>query len=869
MSETTESGTPTTPKIPQSLSLEDVQPIRLSKQVDNALAAVLPSGDVFDSPYFDPVEYINQIFPNEQSLNENLETFALKVKKKIHTVDEEILSSIRRQSTAGYQAKKDLDEAKTTIRSLFTKVSDIKQKAEQSEMMVQKITKDIKSLDYGKRNLTQTITALANLRVLVSAVDQLGTLTNKRQYAEVANKLGAVNQLLTTFDQYKDIAKIKHLRVMIDEIRKNLAAQITDDFKSMERLQSEGRPEALLHDACLVVDQLSESVRVALIKQFVKQQIDLYRMMFRKGKQESKLDEIKKRFNWCKKKQNDYQERYSQVFPEHWCVPQELTLEFCLATREDISEVLKTNRDTLSAKVLHKAIIHTIKFEAEMHKKYHVGFQDQDAIHYEKSPNSPDIDDEEDKIKWKLEQKLRRMQKERDTQKSASQLSEASNAPTAPKKGFQYNFSGLISTCFEDYMNTYLTFEDQTMSQTITKILERETWGVNMEYNSSEDLFIYVTESMNACTSFSKGKILYRLSDQVWKKYLRKYAEALTNKLTALKVQTTNTSKEAFKFDIASLRDIIHQSSRDDRDKDNQHHMLSLPRLTDAEESAACYVISIADYCQQNIESVEDELKSILEEPFSNQVDLSQEQAKFYTVLKLGVDVLIMNVMNTIEIELNNKMLKINWSTFEDTGDQSEYVSSICGFLNESVPSICNHLPLSRFKFFCDNLVVVFWHVYISYIYKCKRLSDMGAKQIQMDVISTSSFFKNLINLGDPTRFDEDEVASFHKKVESKSNKAYHILKLASTPSDLLLQHYKNLVPDGDVQDLYKIMDLKGMDHQDKKELAQRYVKEGGDGVIVPTPELSQPQQQQQQQQQQPQKNDLMALMRRNVKDLF
>jgi predicted transcriptional regulator YheO len=75
------------------------------------------------------------------------------------------------------------------------KVKDIKQKAEQSEAMVQKITKDIKSLDYGKRNLTQTITALANLRVLVSAVDQLGILTQKRQYAEVANRLGAVNQV--------------------------------------------------------------------------------------------------------------------------------------------------------------------------------------------------------------------------------------------------------------------------------------------------------------------------------------------------------------------------------------------------------------------------------------------------------------------------------------------------------------------------------------------------------------------------------------------------------------------------------------------------------------------------------------------------
>jgi hypothetical protein len=77
------------------------------------------------------------------------------------------------------------------------------------------------------------------------------------------------------------------------------------------------------------------------------------------------------------------------------------------------------------------------------------------------------------------------------------------------------------------------------MNETIIKILKRETWEPNSESNSSEDLFIYITESMHSCIAFSKGKILFKLADMVWKKYLRKYAEALQAKLP----------KYVFKFD--------------------------------------------------------------------------------------------------------------------------------------------------------------------------------------------------------------------------------------------------------------------------------------------------------------------------------
>lgn len=89
---------------------------------------------------------------------------------QISRVDAEILAAVRQQSTSGSRARQDLTNAKLTIDALFGKIRDIQRKAEQSELMVQEICRDIKKLDYAKKHLTSTITALRRLAMLVTAI---------------------------------------------------------------------------------------------------------------------------------------------------------------------------------------------------------------------------------------------------------------------------------------------------------------------------------------------------------------------------------------------------------------------------------------------------------------------------------------------------------------------------------------------------------------------------------------------------------------------------------------------------------------------------------------------------------------------------
>lgn len=122
--------------------------------------------------------------------------------QQISDLDEEISRTVQAQSEAGHQATKDVDEAKAAIRELFEKIRDMKAKAEQSEVMVQEICRDIKQLDFAKRHLQTTITALKRLHMLVTAVDQLQAVAKAKQYRESANLLDAVRQLLTHFESY-------------------------------------------------------------------------------------------------------------------------------------------------------------------------------------------------------------------------------------------------------------------------------------------------------------------------------------------------------------------------------------------------------------------------------------------------------------------------------------------------------------------------------------------------------------------------------------------------------------------------------------------------------------------------------------------
>ena len=88
-------------------------------------------------------------------------------------LDEEIRAVVRDQADTGHDGRHALEEAQEAIEKLFGRIRNIKEKAEQSEHMVEKITSDIKQLDNAKKHLTDSVRTLERLRFLITNLEQI------------------------------------------------------------------------------------------------------------------------------------------------------------------------------------------------------------------------------------------------------------------------------------------------------------------------------------------------------------------------------------------------------------------------------------------------------------------------------------------------------------------------------------------------------------------------------------------------------------------------------------------------------------------------------------------------------------------------
>lgn len=96
---------------------------------------VLQSTDPLDSPDFNTIDYINQLFPTEQSLS-NIDDVITKMETEVTSIDDHIRSVVRSQSNTGQDGLAALHEAQKVVVQLFSQIVEIKTRAERTEDMV-------------------------------------------------------------------------------------------------------------------------------------------------------------------------------------------------------------------------------------------------------------------------------------------------------------------------------------------------------------------------------------------------------------------------------------------------------------------------------------------------------------------------------------------------------------------------------------------------------------------------------------------------------------------------------------------------------------------------------------------------------------
>ena len=421
------------------------------------------SSDPLNCEEFDPYVHLNMHFPDAASLHA-LPNFITSLDDDLHQTNQQLRETVRNQIDSSTSAEENLEEARSSIQKLFTKVEEIRHMADESELMVKEICTEISSLDNAKRNLADSITTVKRLKDWGNDLEDL-RLASDSQPVELDKAAGCIQSISgmirNHFGAYVDIPRISE---MVDrfEREKKIAAQVAiQRLKDADFSDQELEATAII-DACAVIDACGEEVRALGIQSLVQYNIEKYRKAFPPGGEDSRIERMERRLAWFRRLLKAFDRSLADNIPGAWCVAQELAVEYCLVTRKDVESCLQ---DNLNIEIIVKVIQKTLDFEVY------------------------------------LTQTMRALEK-----------------PSYKK----YKYEGFITSCFETMLGKYVTHEDERMKTAMASLLAEEDSSNLLASSGGESgqpatlraalgLFIYIRESLDKCTSFCNNATLVSL----------------------------------------------------------------------------------------------------------------------------------------------------------------------------------------------------------------------------------------------------------------------------------------------------------------------------------------------------------------------
>lgn len=155
----------------------------------------------------------------------------------------------------------------------------------------------------------------------------------------------------------------------------------------------------------------------------------------------------------------------------------------------------------------------------------------------------------------------------------------------------------------------------------------------------------------------------------------------------------------------------------------------------------------------------------------------------------------------------------------DTVGDQSPYITAITTHLKTTVPIIRENLSQSRkyFTQFCIKFANSFIPKFIQNIYKCKPINTEGAEQLLLDTHMLKTVLLNLPSIS--SQINRQAPAAYSKVVTKGMTKAEMILKVVMTPVDPpknFVEQYKKLLPECQLTEFYKILEMKSVKRQEQ-----------------------------------------------------
>ncbi|CDW54396.1 Vacuolar protein sorting-associated protein 53-li ke protein [Trichuris trichiura] len=377
-------------------------------------------------------------------------------------------------------------------------------------------------------------------------------------------------------------------------------------------------------------------------------------------------------------------------------------------------------------------------------------------------------------------------------------------------KRFPCGFRGALSSKFEKHMPLYFNALDGNLNALVDQLAEkfRETGPPSMEYGStavvipnSSDLFVFYKKCIQQLLQLCMSEELMADLARLFKKYLREYAQrCLANflpKITSGQVTTT----------AGLIQSFLKEGDA--------------PRLSVEETYRVCCVLVTAEFCAETIHNLQEKLK----EKAPSLFDFTPEQEVFFNLISVTIQLLVQDLEGACDAALQT-MTKMQWASVDAVGDESRYVNRIRQQLRTNVARVRDYLINARKYFiqFCLRFAGSFIPKFIGCLFRCKSVSVTGAEQLLLDTHSLKTELANLPVVGSIAGRKPPEA--YTKVVLKGMTKAEMILKLVMAPidcADSFVEQYLKLLPESDVSEFQKVLDMKSVRRADQSSLMQIY----------------------------------------------
>ena len=838
------------------------------------------SSDPFSSETFDPIDFINAIFPDasavlmtettltttensgggESSSSSGIQKLEEKLAVATQTMEREVRKSIRDRSIAGERVVKDLELAETAAEQLKGKMERLEADCAKAHERSREISRDVGKLDACKKRLTKAITSLRRLSMFVSATSQLETMCHRRNYREAAHLLEAVAQLSSHFAKYGDVPKIQRLRSKYEEIAQGLKTAVFEDFATLWQptiLMNDPNAFRTLSDACLVVDALEPRVREDVVGRLTSKELAEYAASF--ANERNNVESVDRRCNWIAKRVREKSTAWG-VFPERWAVARLFAASLCKMTRAFVTEALDNKKEMMrvaygttnggnvddvnaasqqnseDAQVLLMALRRTLEFEAELDETFGNGASSSSSFGVNntndtKNNNSNDnATNEEENVgdgetASAVRERAERERKQKDL--NANNRGRMMPMDSAASAAMNITFRGAISGAFEGHLQSYVDLEKRQMLDGIERGTRNETWGsadyeaAGEEKVSSDNTTSASNNPSNVPANNKNDKILISSGDMFMniKKVFKRCANLARGQTLFDMFAAFQAVLETYAFKLNERTERAASAIASPRNSE-QVKMNEIKVLV--------LIVNTAEYCAETISPLAESTRRALDPSFRERIDGSSSEDVFQSCIAKTLNTLVRSV--TLKTGISSEVLRVNWGTIETVGDHSKFVETCATtFLNASKVVRANASSENHFRFFCEKLAASVSRELRVTILRVKKFSMVGCQQALLDANAIKSQLleiPSVVGSGSSSsnaRTNASNFArSFRRTVEREFSRIDAVLKCVLNPEDSIAESLRAMDPKATRSEFMRICEARGM----RKADIARYVEQ-------------------------------------------